>query len=129
MIQKLKLLLLLPTLILSLGFFIPHVSLAAGSDAGSTFGNGCVNKTEQECLSHNKFIADVRTVVNIASGLVGVIVVGMVILGGIQYSLARDNSNEIGAAQKRIANALIALVLYMLIFGFLQWLIPGGLFA
>ncbi len=146
MIQKLKILVLVPVLLLAFGSLLaPGMAAAQCSEnsncgagdaasgqkqaASSNIGNGCAGDSEKDCLANNKFIDDLRAVINILGGLVGVAVVSMVMVGGIQYAMARDNSGQIEAAQKRIANALIALVLYMLIFGFLQWLIPGGLFA
>ncbi|MBA3758544.1 hypothetical protein H0X10_02840 [Candidatus Saccharibacteria bacterium] len=64
----------------------------------------------------------------VLSGLVGVVVVVMIAYGGIQYSMSKDNPQEAAAAKDRIRNAVIALVFYMFIFAFLQYLIPGGLF-
>lgn len=66
--------------------------------------------------------------INVLSGLVGVVVVAMVIIGGIQYSTAQDNPNALSAAKGRIANALLALLAFLFMFAFLQWLVPGGLF-
>jgi len=64
--------------------------------------------------------------IRILSGLVGVVVVIMITVGGIQYSTARDNPQATAAAKGRIVNAVLALVLYLFIFAFLQWLVPGG---
>jgi hypothetical protein len=57
-----------------------------------------------------------------------VVVVGMMILGGVQYSLAGDKPEAVTAARQRITNALLALVIFALTYTFLQWLIPGGVF-
>lgn len=62
------------------------------------------------------------------SGLVGVIVTIMLVVGGIQYSLAGDSPEATAKAKKRITNALFALVAFFFIFAFLNWLIPGGIF-
>ncbi len=67
--------------------------------------------------------------INTLSALVGVVVVAMIILGGIQYSAAGDNPQMVGAAKKRIFNAVLALVIFIFMFTFLQWLIPGGIFT
>lgn len=93
-----------------------------------TLGNGCNGNTEATCLAKNPIIKDLRIFVNALSGIVGVVVVAMIMVGGIQYSSARDNAAAVSAARKRIANAVLALVIYFLIFAFLQWLIPGGVF-
>jgi hypothetical protein len=60
------------------------------------------------------------------SGLVGVIVVAMITVGGIQYTASADDPNAVNAAKKRIFNAIMALAIYFFIFAILQYLIPGG---
>jgi hypothetical protein len=80
-------------------------------------------------LSNNPIVKHVlNPIVNILSAGVGVVVVGVIIVGGIQYMMAGDNPQAVAAAKKRIINGLVALVAFMLMFGFLQWLIPGGVF-
>ena len=79
-------------------------------------------------LKQNPIIRDLQTIVNFLSAGVGVVVVGVIILGGIQYAAAGDKAEAVSAAKKRIINGLIALVAFLLTFAFLQWLIPGGVF-
>lgn len=89
----------------------------------------------RECLAKyavstkNPIIQDINKIVAFLSGLVAVVITGVLILGGIQYSLAGDKAEAVAAAKKRIINALIALIVFILIFTFLQWLIPGGIFS
>jgi hypothetical protein len=75
-----------------------------------------------------RLIGRLNTFIMALSTLVGVVVVAMITLGGIQYSASRDNPQEAQAAKTRIRNALIALVVYIFAFAILQWLIPGGVF-
>lgn len=92
-------------------------------------GNDCpkfANKTG--ICSDNPIVKNLNTIVDVLSGLVGVVVVGVIILGGIQYAIAGDKAEAVGAAKQRIINGLIALVAFLFIFAFLQWLIPGGVF-
>ena len=65
---------------------------------------------------------------NALSALVGIAIVIMITVGGIQYSAARDNPQAVQAARTRIINALLALVVYLFMIGFLQWIVPGGVF-
>ena len=58
---------------------------------------------------------------------VGVVVLAMIIIGAIQYSASSGNPQALASAKKRIINAIIALLLYALLFAFLNFLIPGGL--
>lgn len=64
--------------------------------------------------------------IRVLTGLVGVVIIIMIIIGGIQYSAAGNNPQSVLAARKKIANALLALLVYMFAFAFLQWVIPGG---
>jgi hypothetical protein len=91
------------------------------------FGNGCNGNTAQTCLKNNTIVKDINTIVNFLSALIGIVVIGVIILGGIQYTLAGDNASATGAAKQRIINGLIALVAFIFTFAFLQWLIPGGI--
>jgi hypothetical protein len=82
----------------------------------------------QKCVQSSRIVKDIQILVNFLSAGVGIVVVIMIIVGGIQYSIAGDNAQRVTAAKQRIINALIALVAFMFIFSFLQWLIPGGIF-
>lgn len=62
----------------------------------------------------------------ILSGIVGIVIVIMIIFGGIQYSMATDDPQKIQAARTKITNALLALLVFLFMFAFLQWLVPGG---
>lgn len=95
----------------------------------SSVGNVCANKTDQQCLKENPIIKDLNIIVGFLSGLVGVVVVGTIIMGGIQYAAAGDKADAVSAAKKRIINGVIALVTFLFVFAFLQWLIPGGIFS
>ncbi len=67
-------------------------------------------------------------IVNFLAALVGITVVGSIVYGGILYSSAADNPQKLQAAKDRIRNAIIALIAFIFLFSFLQWLVPGGLF-
>jgi len=82
----------------------------------------------QDCLKKNPLVNTLNAVINFIGVGVGVIVVIMVIVGGIQYITAGSNPQGVSAAKKRIFNAILALVAYVLLFSFMQWLLPGGLF-
>lgn len=73
-------------------------------------------------------VAYVQAAINILTALVGVVVVIMVAVGGVQYTTSRDNPQETAAAKRRIYNAILALLVYLFTFAFLQYLVPGGVF-
>lgn len=97
--------------------------------AADTCKDTTTSDSLKKCVQDNKITKDLQLIVNVLSAGVGIVVIAMIIMGGIQYSIAGDNSQATTAAKQRITNALIALVAYLFIFAFLQWLIPGGLFG
>jgi hypothetical protein len=109
---------------LSAGLQIPKPCTTAGGDQ---YNFDCTGLSSKDCLKYNPMIQWIRFFINLISALVGVIVVIMVTLAGIQYSAAADNPQGVQAAKKRIENVLIGLVAYIFLYAFLQWLIPGGL--
>jgi hypothetical protein len=82
----------------------------------------------QKCVQTNPLIQDINAAINLLSASVGIIVVIMVIIGGIQYMTASGNPQAVAVAKKRITNAIIALVSLIFMYSVLQWLIPGGIF-
>lgn len=69
----------------------------------------------------------VNPAIKLLSGLIGVIVVISIVWAGIQYASAGGDPGKVVAARKRITNAILALLAYLFMFAFLQWLIPGGI--
>lgn len=94
-----------------------------GSDCSNPGGTAV---PAQNCLKNSPLISDINAVVNFLAAAVGVVVIAVIIIGGIQYAMAGDNASATGEAKKRIINGLIALVVFIFMYAFLQWLIPGG---
>ncbi|MBX4197636.1 hypothetical protein KW801_03735 [Candidatus Saccharibacteria bacterium] len=90
-------------------------------------GNDCNGLNNNACLKKNPITTYINDAIAFLSAGVGIIVIGTIILGGIQYSMAGDNPTATQAARQRITNGLIALFAFLFIFAFLQWLVPGGL--
>lgn len=118
--------------------FIAAPAMAATSGSGGAVDSSgaadtsadCSNSSDagvQKCLKNNQIVKDLNFVVDFLATGVGIVVIGTIIAGGIQYAIAGDNAQQTGAAKQRIINGLIALVAFIFTFGFLQWLIPGGL--
>jgi len=78
----------------------------------------------KNCISTN-----LRKITEAAIIGVGVIITVMIVIAGIQYMTARDNAQAVQAAKSKIMNAFIALVAFIFLYAFLQWLVPGGLFS
>jgi hypothetical protein len=84
---------------------------------------GTGNPSAMECFVR-KYI---NPLVNLLAVGIGVVVVGSVTAGGIQYSSAQGDPGKVAAAKERIFNALLALSGFIFLYAFLQWVIPGGL--
>ena len=56
----------------------------------------------------------------------GLIAVISIILGGIQYSASEGDPQKASKAKNRIVNTIFAIFAYALLYGFLQFLVPGG---
>lgn len=69
-----------------------------------------------------------NTVFSFVSGGVALAVVFNIIVAGIQYSSAQGDPSSVSKAKKRIMDAVLALLMYALVYAFVQWLIPGGVF-
>lgn len=67
-------------------------------------------------------------VIDFLAAGVGIIVTSMIVIAGIQYITSQDNPQAVSAARNRIFNAVIALVIFGLMYALLQWLVPGGIF-
>lgn len=61
------------------------------------------------------------------SAIFGVAAAVSLAVGGTQYSSAGGDPSKVAAARKRIANTILAVLAYLFMLAFLQWLIPGGI--
>ena len=59
---------------------------------------------------------------------VGIAAVGAIVYAGVLYITARDNAGQVSKAKTMIMNTVIGVVAYILMWAFLQWIIPGGAF-
>lgn len=104
-----------------------------GGTPTSTGGTAPVEaSTEKDCTGDDlsqdcKIVEWLVLFVNVLSGMVGVVVVIMIIVGGIQYTASGDDPQAVAKAKGKIYNAVLALVLFIFGFTILQWVIPGGL--
>ncbi len=64
--------------------------------------------------------------INVLTGLAGLAIVGGMMTGGYMYMTARDNPGQTAAGRGRVVWALVALLILIFFWGFLQWLVPGG---
>lgn len=78
-------------------------------------------------VSCNTLIKDyVEPGVKVLTGLMGLVVAISIVVAGIQYASSASDPGKVAAAKKRLTAAIIALISYLFMFAFLQWLLPGG---
>ncbi len=78
--------------------------------------------------SLNPIIDVLFAIFRVASAGVGIVVIGSIIIAGIQYAASRGNPQSTEAAIKRISNALIGLLVYIFMFAIANFIVPGGMF-
>lgn len=91
--------------------------------------NGVATLFEWQCSGGNGILSLVATLLNwLAVGVAAAVLVGIV-YGAIIYATAAGDESKAKHGIEIIRNAVIALILYALMWSFLQFLIPGGLFS
>ena len=108
--------------------FSPRAFAESGCDGVKTSvlgENGCVEGTGDGSAIFS-VLNVVLTVLTYGVGIAGTI--GIVIVG-IQYITAKDNAAQMAAAKTRLIAIVVGLAAYAVMWGFLQWLLPGGIFS
>ena len=65
--------------------------------------------------------------INVLSAVVGIVVTGVIIWGGIEYSMSSGDPSKVQAAKKKIYNGIISMIAFIFTFAFLQFIVPGGI--
>ena len=68
-----------------------------------------------------------KDILKLLSGAVGGVIVLMLVIAGIQYITSAGEPTAIKSAKNRIMNAIMALVLFLMMFAILNFIIPGGI--
>ncbi|HTB48581.1 MAG TPA: hypothetical protein VK712_00700 [Verrucomicrobiae bacterium] len=79
------------------------------------------------CKGEGNPIADATfAIIRILSDGVGLVIVGSIVVGGIQYSASRGDPQATALAIGRIRSTLIALLIYIFGYAILNYIIPAG---
>ena len=67
-------------------------------------------------------------IIRFLSAGVGLVIIGSIIVAGIQYSASGGDPQAAAKAKSRISSTLTALVIFIFSYALLNYLIPGGFF-
>jgi hypothetical protein len=88
--------------------------------------DGNLNKDNCEIIGY------LVTGINFLSAVAGMAITASIMIAGYQYMTAGSDiagsggPSQTAAAKKRITWALVALLVFIFMYGFLNWLVPGG---
>lgn len=90
----------------------------------------CPDKSTPEVIVSNTGIWGILLLaINILTAGIGVAAVGGVVYGSILYTTAGGSPEQVKKARTVIINTVVGLILYALMFSFLNFIIPGGMFS
>ncbi len=116
---------------LSLGFIgllQSDIVLAAKCGGVDTTIIDCPQDGTGTDVSNNGIWGILITIINIMSAGIGVTAVGGVVYGSIMYASGEGNAEKTKKARMIIFNVLIGLLMYAVMYAFLNYMIPGGMF-
>ncbi|HUC87488.1 MAG TPA: hypothetical protein VMR75_04220 [Candidatus Saccharimonadales bacterium] len=74
----------------------------------------------------NPIYALISIVITYATGVLGLVMVLMIVIAGLQYVVSNGSPDVVRAAKTRITNVATGFVLFVLMWGILQTLLPPG---
>jgi hypothetical protein len=92
------------------------------SGADPAIYSSCSNS---RCDFVGKYINPAINLFSLSFGLIATI---SIVVGGIQYAASEGDPQKSASAKSRITNTIIAIFVYLFLYVFLQFLIPGGAF-
>jgi type IV secretion system pilin len=123
---------LLSPLGLSTAFAAPAPAPSQACPTGQTLQTDghtcCPGVSNQQSPTACLFDKYIDPLIQLLSAAVGLVAVAAIITGAIEYTSSGGEPQRVASAKKHISNALIGVFAFALLYGFLQFLIPGGLF-
>ncbi len=105
-----------------------HQSIKLTAQCGGGSGYSAVpTSINFGCSQKGNPITDLLfAVIRFLSAGVGLVIIASVIVGGIQYIVARGDPNGTQAAVKRLISSTIALLVFIFAYAILNYVVPGG---
>ncbi len=106
----------------------PQTSGTCPSCTGSDLCKSVADPASTGCTQNscNLVKAYLTPAINLLSVLLALIAVISLIMAGIQYTASAGDPQKVSAAKARIRNTIIAIVAYIFLYAFIQFIIPGG---
>ena len=106
--------------------YVADVTCPSGQTVQNDGNTCCPSNIPQNNAMACLFAKYINPAIQLLSALVGVVVVIAVIMGAIEYSSSAGDPQKANSGRQHITNALLALLAYILLYAFLEFLIPGG---
>ena len=90
---------------------------------------GGVNTTVIKCDDGDGINGILHLVINILSGVIGILAVAGVVFAGFQYQTSAGDAAKMAKAKNRIVQIVIGLLIYAVMWAVLDLLIPGGILS
>ncbi|HET7302180.1 MAG TPA: hypothetical protein VFI74_02500 [Candidatus Saccharimonadales bacterium] len=96
---------------------------AACSDVRNSSDRQKFNSNGQNCL----FTKYINPFIRFLAAFAGIAVAATVVAGSIMYSSAGGDPGKVAKAKGMISKAIIALLCFLFLASFLNWVVPGGI--
>jgi hypothetical protein len=97
------------------------VAINVGQSGGQVCGGAGTGAEDNVIFVYMKYI------INFLAVGVGIAVAVSIVIAGFQYITSEGNPQKLSGAKNRLFHAIVALILFILMYALLQYLIPGGL--
>ena len=98
-----------------------------GFDGKCQDGSSPIPKTDS-VVERNAIWGLLVLAINIMTAGIGIAAVGGILYGSILYTSSEGSAETTKKARKIISNVVIGLLMYALMYAFLNYMIPGGMF-
>jgi len=124
--------LLVPALVLGVGFFAPMQNASAdctpsGGLGGAIGGNNdCIQSGAGTSGLQTRGLFDsgngiVSTVINVMLFIIGILCVVMIIFSGIRYTISRGKQEEVKAAKDTLMYSIVGLIIAIIAYAVVNW--------
>jgi len=118
------------------GVFVAGQAMLMPATASAASKHYCGQSKEQVetsidigCRGQGNPITDMMfAIIRLLSDGVGLVIVGSIILGGIQYTMSAGDPQAASKAVNRIRSTVFALILFLFAYPLLNYLLPSGFF-